>query len=374
MKIGIVVPWIHRMGANKIPFSLVRGLANLGHDAFLIAHTVNQELLPSIEIGIRPASLIHAKSDTQPYSYGSAAWKWFASSRSDIELAEVVLDCHKSNALDFVVLIGNEGFRLASLLRKKHVSSLPLLGWSIMELIDHSFLLRRDRPYSTIRAMLAPLYPLIHREWERAMKDFDFLCANSEWTADLVAYLYGLDCQHNLISLPSDAFGEASPNPRAPDHPYIALPTVSIGPVEKMMVTELARRGLPLRAFGDNKVPDVDNLGYLSEEAMRSEVAGAAALLFLFDYEALGLVPFEALAQGVPVVTIPKYGVKRQWAGNPFVSMESTVDGLVTSCNRWLASPLTAELRAQASATVQRFAEESAARSFLEFLSRLEKD
>jgi glycosyltransferase involved in cell wall biosynthesis len=187
------------------------------------------------------------------------------------------------------------------------------------------------------------------------LREYDFLMAVSSWTATLLSYLYGVQAGHIMISLPEEAYDLSGGPNRGERDSYIVVPTVSMGRAEERFLEELSRVGLRLVSFGPKAVKGTHHLGYLSEAEVRSTLQGAAATLFLFDYEALGLIPFESLAVGTPVVTLPKHGVLEQWRENPFVTFGSNADEVIAACRNWVNNPLNPEGRSQAQATVEEY-------------------
>jgi len=371
MKVGFVIPWIQRTGGNKTVLSVAEGLARGGHDVQLFCHTVRTDLVPEIERQIGGATFSYAVRSERSYEGHRDDLSWQLPSRRYRRLAETILAAHRGAPFDAVIVVANEGRQLGRQLRHALPRPQPLFGWSIMELIDHSFLLSRERDLPWLRSLLSPVYPAAHWAWGRSMRDFDFLCANSEWTSDLVGYLYGLECGHILVSLPEEAFGPGPGSGDLPPGPYIAVPTVSLGPREQGLLAEVASQGLNLVSFGPRPAPGVPHLGYLSEERLREVLRGAAATLFLFDYEALGLIPFESLAVGTPVVTLPKYGVHVQWRESPYVEFAGTARGLAEACRRRLLGPPTVADRESARASVDRFRASRAAASLVSYLEEV---
>ncbi|EQD40073.1 glycosyltransferase, partial [mine drainage metagenome] len=138
----------------------------------------------------------------------------------------------------------------------------------------------------------------------------------------------------------------------------------------------LARTNLPLVAYGPRPPPpsvSIPYRGFLSEDEMRVFLSGAAATLFLFDYEALGLVPFESLAAGTPVITLPKQGPHRTLSHNRDVYFGRDVGELRELCARILQSPPTRADRARCRESVEVYKSSESARSFQALMERLTK-
>jgi hypothetical protein len=369
LRIGFVVPWIHGIGANKIVFSLAAELSKQGHDVEVFCLKIRSDLPSEVERMLGGAHL-SVKELTNRGSYRRRyGILWNLWPGYDRHLARFIAQSHRRSGLDVLLLVANEGHGLARILRRSMGNSRPLLGWSVMELIDHSYLLRAERDFPTMRSLLGPLYPAVHWAWSQSLAAYDFLCANSTWTATLLEYLYGVQCGRVVISIPVEAFEPGETFTVSSRAPYVAVPTASVSRAQHPILQELAASGMNLVSYGPRQVPGTLHLGYLSEEKMRSVLSGAAATLFLFDYEGLGLIPFESIAVGTPVVTLPKHAVHMQWSGNPYVTFASNAQGLAEACNRWLTAPPSREERTAARSTIAQYAAPKAAENLVSFLS-----
>lgn len=368
MKLVFINPWVHRIGGNKIELSLAAELASMGHSVTVLAHTVNREAVGEVSRMIGRAGFAYLRETTQVYRGHSSESVWQMSPWPARILAAEIRNSHRREKLDIVLLWGNEGRSLARSLKRHLPVNRPLLGWSLMELIDHSALLRYERDWSMLRALVSPAYPVAHWIWAEAMRSFDFLCANSPWTADLLSYLYGTPAGAIVIAIPPSDFELISGGMGSP---YLAVPTVSLGPREAKTLQLISRAGLPLVAFGPRKVNGIAGLGVVPERRVRELMSGAAATLFLFDYEALGLIPIESLAVGTPVVTLPKQGPGRMWAGHPFVTLAEDAGDLIDACNRLLSKPIDLQRRAEVQSTVSKYGAPEAASRFASYLEGL---
>ena len=89
-------------------------------------------------------------------------------------------------------------------------------------------------------------------------------------------------------------------------------------------------------------------------------------LFFYFDYEALGLIPFESLSLGTPVITIPKQGPYEELGNNKFVYFFSDYDSLLKSCRYLIASTQDATYRQTCSDSINAFRSKKVAEKFLD--------
>ena len=371
MKLAFVIPLLARTGGNKVALSLAEELVDQGDHVELFVHTASSTVLPQLPEFTPGVPLKVLRTRTGGFRGHWDPIVWNVATRRNRELALLIAQRHREVTFDAVILISNEGRTLARELRKILGRNTPKLGWCVMELIDHIYLLRRERDLGWLRTISFPIYPLIHELWSQAFLEYDFLLANSPWTSDLLGYLYGLNCLGEIISLPRCAFTHGPP---WKDSMYVAVPTVSLGPKEIGMLDKIARSGLPLVAYGPRPLPSsipIPHKGFLSEDGMRELLSNAAATLFLFDYEALGLVPLESLAAGTPVITFPKQGPHRTLAGNPDVHFGRNIQELATLCRRMVMSPPTESDRARCKLSVERYSSPRAAQRFHTFLGQV---
>ena len=94
----------------------------------------------------------------------------------------------------------------------------------------------------------------------------------------------------------------------------------------------------------------------------------AAATLFLFDYEALGLIPFESLACGTPVITRPEQGPGLELRGIPEVHFFRSYEELLAVCRKLLDTPRTEPRALGCWESVQGYAPDRAVASLLDVL------
>ena len=369
MKLAFVIPLLTRTGGNKIALNLAEELVDQGDQVELFVHTASSTVLPQLPDFTPRVPIRILRTRVGGFRGHGDPIVWNMATRRYRELALHIAQRHHEVNFDAIILISNEGRTLARDLRKALGRNTPKLGWCVMELIDHTYLLRRERDLGWLRTISFPIYPLIHELWNQAYREYDFLLANSPWTSELLEYFYGVNCLGEVISLPRRAFTRGL---RWKDSIYIAVPTVSLGPKEIGMLDKIARNGLPLVAYGPRLLPSsipIPHKGFLSEDGMRELLSNAVATLFLFDYEALGLVPLESLAAGTPVITLPKQGPYRTLSGNPDVHFGRNAQELIDLCGRMVISPPTESVRARCQQSVEYYSSPRAAKRFHTLLS-----
>lgn len=338
--VAIVVPWLHGIRGHRISVGLARELSAQGTPTEFFVGRLFEGLAPWLRAGLGGAAL-NVGREVRSGETSILEFARHQYSRSlDRELARTIAARHAVSPFDLVFVISNEGHGLASYLRRYIPSSRPLLAVCVRELVEHPFWLGYERKWRRARALFSSLYPLAHEYEAERLRTFDRVYSNSPWTSGLLDYFYGIRVAPTF-ALVDRMFYEAPRGPPGSD--YIAVPTASLDAEGTRTVQSIGRRVPGLRTFGKKAVPGLPHAGFLSDPELVSFLAGARATLFVFDYEALGLIPLESLAVGTPVVTIPKQGPWATLAGNPWVRFGTTADELARALEELRATPPTGE-------------------------------
>jgi hypothetical protein len=326
--VAIVVPWIHRLRGHRVAVNLARELSGRGAHVDFFIGRIFEGTLPQVSQGLGDARLHVGKT----IGSGETSMLKFARyeySRSlDSEMARTIASYHRRTPYTFILVISNDGHWIGEYLRKYLPAPRPLVALCVRELPEHVFWLGYDRRWSFARTLLSPVYPIIHAVEVQRIRQFDMILSISPWTSALMDYFYGILASPSLMAV-DRSFFEA---PLASGgSSYVAVPTASLDAQRTRLVQRVAQVYPHLRTFGRNPVPGIPHAGYLGDAELVSFLANASATLFVFDYEALGLIPLESLAAGTPVVTLPKQGTHSVLAGNPHVRFGETPDELRSS-------------------------------------------
>lgn len=335
MRIAVVTPFVARVFGNRVAFAIARELAT-AHEVMVMAHTVDHDIVGAVRSLVAPARFVALREERIPaLSMGRLLW-WQLARGPDRTLAAALEREHRTAAFDAVLVVADEGHWLGAYLRRWPAPR-PVSALCVLELLDHVFLLGDERPWAGARRLAAPAYPWVHGLEARRLASFDQLTAISRWTAELLDYLYGQPIRTSLAAyddrlfVPPPAGGSAA-------SPYIAVPTAALDRDGEELVRRLHQKGVPLRTFGPRPVPGVPHGGFVSDAQLVRLLTDARATLFLFDYEALGLLPIESLAVGTPVVTWPRQGPWSEHRSNPnvhfgasFAEVETLVEELATT-------------------------------------------
>lgn len=338
MKIAVVTPYVARVFGNRAAFAVARELAR-EHEVTVHAHTVDQRVLGEVERLLAPAKFtaLHTTS-IRCLSMSRLLW-WQLSRGSDRALARALEQEHARAPLDVVIVVADEGHWLGGYVRQWSARTKPITVLCVLELLDHSFLLGYDRPWANLRRLAAPVYPLVHAMEARRLAAFDRLTSISRWTSELLDYLYGLPSAASL-AVYDDRLFQISGSAAVPEGaPYLAVPTAALDARSSPVIARLHANGVPLRTFGPRPVPGVPHEGFLADEEMVRLLAGARATLFLFDYEALGLLPIESLAVGTPVITYPRQGPHAEHWNNPNVRFATSYPEIRATAQELLERP-----------------------------------
>lgn len=168
---------------------------------------------------------------------------------------------------------------------------------------------------SGLKSLLARIVLHYIRLWDvRTSSGVDHFIANSNFIARRIQKTYG---RASTVIYPPVNTQEYSPQPQKHNH-YLTV--ARFVPYKKVPLIVEAFSRMPdrqLRVVGDgpdwNKVAakagsNVKLLGRLSRDQMKSELAGARALVYAAE-EDFGIVPVEAQACGTPVIAFGRGGV-----------------------------------------------------------------
>lgn len=301
MRIAFVYPYLTRISGSRGPLAIASELSS-ENEVDIFTFSVGESLMDSVKSLAGNASFHYLKKIDKPRFGMAFAIKYQVLRGIDRKIFRMVNEKHVKMPYDMVIVASNEGRNIGQYVKgikgRKPVTSLIL-----MELHDHGFHMYYDRKYGIMRFLAWPIYPIVNIIERWRFHDFDLIFANSLWTATIFQYLYGIEVAASLPTLAPETL------PELPlDTGYIAVPTVSINADQMKIIQKLASDGFKLKCFGPRKVNAGEYLGFVSDQERLQIMAGARATLFLFDYEALGLIPLESLQLGTPVVTVPKAG------------------------------------------------------------------
>ena len=306
MKVAIVVPWVPEIKGISLAITIAKYLSKKGAYVEFVVHKLDGRF--KLEV----ASML---GSTVTFRYLNESPKERISrlnylryqflSKIDKELAEYLMEEHR----DLILVVSDEGHNIAKFLRKYALDNemeTPVIGLLVQELIDYSFMPSVYQSYPIMRLLLSPVKFVFHRIEEKRLLSFDFLYVNSQWTAKNLKKLYGLDSRR-IVSLVDD---ELFPNVYKPldQRDGIVVPTASLDKKRIKIIMNLISEGVDITTYGKKKVPGARNLGFLPRNRMIEVISDAKAMLFLFDYEALGLIPIESLLVGTPVIAEDKQG------------------------------------------------------------------
>ena len=355
LSVAIVVPWLPGAGGvagHRTSIDYARELASRGLRVDFVTGRIFRGLTRAVGEALGNARFHYLKE----IRAGEASIPRYArhqySRILDRQLAKAIAKLHSSEPIDFVLVAATEGHWLPAYLRAYVPGPRPLTSVCVTELVEHPFWLGYERNWTLARLLLSPLYPAFHAFEAQRLQRFDLVFSNSSWTSALLDYFYGIR-ESPTLGMVGRSFFEAKLNSSGSS--YIAVPTASLDAAGRQLIERVHQSHPNLRTYGRRSIPGIPHAGFLSESDMISFLAGAAATLFVFDYEALGLIPLESLAVGTPVVTIPKQGPYAVLANNPNVRFGCTAEQLAAACSDLERSGQGAERRLECRNSVSNF-------------------
>lgn len=365
MKIAIVVPDIFRMHGNRAALSIANSLS--GNDRVdLYIHSINADLEEEVREKIGKSNLI-VQRKVEKGSYGILfALKFQVMRGIDRSLSRAIIQEAAKEPYDFILVISNEGKSLAQFLKNNKTTKDTPIGIVVMELHDHGFHLYHERSLPWLRMFLWPLYPIVHIFERMRYGTFDVIFSNSQWTAEIFEYLYGLK---NSMSIPivDDRFFSRH-EVGIPEKPYIAFPTVSITGNYRAIAKRLYDDGVNIITYGPTNIEGIPGKGFISDDEMVTFLSKASATLFLFNYEALGMIPLESLASGTPVITLPKQGPHAELRDNQNVFFTNSYEEIRRVCKDLLLTAKSKEISDKCRDSVMNYSSDKVAESLLNFI------
>jgi hypothetical protein len=272
---------------------------------------------------------------------------------TDRAIARRLEQLHRTKPLDAIFVRSDEGHWLGEYVRQWTSSPRPVTILGVLDLLDHPFLLRHERSHPDLRGLATVAYPWLHRVEDRRLRAFDGLVTNSRWTTTLLDYLYGLGTLAEIDAYDDGRFDLTGSGKYG--EPYLAVPTASLDASTSAWVERLHDEGIPLRLYGSRAAGRVPTAGFLGDAEMAELLRGARATLFLFDYEAFGLIPVESLAVGTPVITLAKGGPYSEHRANAHVEFVRTYAETLAACRAALGRKPTPEDRTACRASVDAY-------------------
>ena len=312
LSIIVILPYVDRFEGSKLGFAIASALSLQGHEVSIVIYECKESLIADIKRNIGNSKL-HVIKKRQNLSFGfSYAFKYGYTKFSDRKITEYI---RKNNlTAEIVLVVANEGLDIAKLLRKDSDKHFPTM----------TCLLVQDPPFNHIlfgrelkldRTFLKGFFFYINRSRIRKQLGYyDSLFANSFWTKQIVEYIFNVQIRGvlNAVLLNDESMSTHLYH----NEPYIVVPTVALDSKGEEIVKKLVSSGINIKTYGRKKILK-DSMGYLETGKMNEIISNANAMLFLFDYEGLGLIPLESLMLGTPVITQPKLAPFSELADNP---------------------------------------------------------
>lgn len=344
MKIVIVIPWIYAISGNITAIDLAEELADKGHEVDILVLELYEEVLSELKSNIHNSNLIYFRVT----SNGKHGRLQYIINQIVRDLGRELLSEAKRRSIeldhDLILLISDEALSLGKLIRST-MGMKGIVSISVMELVEHNFFkLLKGENAGIVSFLVYPFYYLLHRKYKKYLQYYDLVFSNSEWTSIMVNYFYGIVPEGQIQSV-HKAFLISELSEITEESNYIAVPTASLGKKEMQIVNKLQGEGINLVFYGPQGVESVDYKGFLTTSDMMKLVSNANSVLFLFDYEALGLIPLEALALGSPVITFRKQGPLLSTHNCSGISFVSNYDEILKACHDALKNKPTLNFR-----------------------------
>ena len=337
MKIAIIVPWIYAISGNITSINLAEELSNRGHEVDFVSYEVYSGVLNEISNRLIKSKFIYMRVSK---SNLHTSFQFFIKQylrRFGKRIIEYIYKTNPQKPYNLILLIADEGLETAKI-GKKLLGMDALYAISVMEIPEHNFYHNQRFP-EVLSFLIYPIYYLLHRRYKKLLSSYDLIFGNSKWTSVMTNFFYGVRTFGEIQSIDHSYFLDNDVK-EANNESYIAIPTASLGYKEMKHIYKLLSEGVRAKIYGPIKIESDSYLGYLPKNEMIEVIQGARAILFLFDYEALGLIPLEALALGVPVITYGKEGPSLSLSDCSMVKFVNTYEEIKSECMKALANPM----------------------------------
>ncbi|MEM3829694.1 MAG: glycosyltransferase [Conexivisphaerales archaeon] len=360
MKIAVVNTIMgQRILGYKEMLKIADLLASYGENVDVIYYMANPQGVEEVKKYLKSANLICLNVDSKKYNYIKYVVVQMYGGIADIAMLRFL----RKGGYEAVIVVSSIGGWYLGLFLKlfmRHhrplsilVPTDPPLGISLEFYITGK--------HNGLRALKEDFFIIFQRF---RISSFDILFGQSKWTNGILKNVFKVNPLGLAGAFDSDVFSVKEGSDKTEDK-YIAVPTVALDQPRIEIVRKLHLDGIKMKIFGPIKTGIPEEEGYLDEEEMIDLIGRASAVLFLFDYEGLGLIPFESLALGTPVITEKKLGPGYELSDNPYVTFASTYDEILTACRKALNSKLTYQERLNIRQTVTD-------RSFQEFAKMID--
>ena len=345
VKIAIIIPYLHKVEGNKPALTLISQFIKEGYSVTLINWKIKLSIYESLTKDNPDLKIKYHKMINHGNFGAFFGIKYQLLKGIDRKLSNSILNENDSSKFDFVIVPANEGKWIGQYIKESKLKKKPITMVTIMELHENGmFLYQRKRVFKIASLLFFPIFSILQFFEDKRIKSFDIITANSKWTTQSLSYFYGVNSKLEMVFYDPEVF-KIQYEHKDVEKRYIAIPTVSITENYKGLIQKLVAEGINIIAFGPRKIDCKEYLGFVTDEKLRDILTNASATLFLFDYEAFGLIPLESLICGTPVITEPKLGVFAEYNDCPDVHFAEKYDDIKKLCNSFLNSEKTSESR-----------------------------
>ena len=368
IRIAVVLPYLHKIEGNKTPLTLISQLIEVGNEVTLFTWKIKSSIYENLKKN-NPKMKIEYHKKIKVGKFGIIfAIRYQLLKEIDHKISNIILNQKASSNFDFVIVPSNEGKWIGQYIRKIKTNIRPITFVTIMELHENGmFLHHRSKFHKIVSFFFFPIFFILQQFEIERIKAFDIVSVNSKWTGNSLRYFYGINSDIVMSFYDSDIFKQqVTLKEQKHIEKYIAVPTVSITQKQRDIIQNLVAEGINVIAFGPRKIESENYLGYVTDEKLREILTNASATLFLFDYEAFGLIPLESLICGTPVITEPKLGVYTEYNTCSDVHFAEEYEDIKALCRQFLDSDKTSDSRRRCIDWAEQYNPESVTKKILQ--------
>lgn len=344
-------------GESRFVINLAKGLKRLGIEVDICVLSANLEIVAHLEAqGIR----VHSDSESGKRSHIEldAMTRFGSAGRRLAKLA------HSTTDSEWYVVVTDLALEFASLMEVGKKAYISNGDWGLLYSAKNFY-----NDHRLLRSFLSLDMAGKIRRNARLASSFDVRLGNSEFTRELMAFLYGIPFS-GVVNPPidMDAFA-ARPTAVATESYALAL----VGNNRDPAIPTLSKLAsvFSLHVVGGGvEIPGAINLGTVADDELIKQYSGASFLVYPMVQEYFGYAVLESLACGTPALCYRSGGPSEQLTGGRCGWLVDSEAEFVSTARRLFREGYEPQFRANARARASQFSIDAMARLLLTELNR----
>ena len=298
MKIGLLAYELRMNGSGQSRFliNICKGIKNSGYDPIIFSLFIDD----SIQNYLRSNNIEYHCKDKTPGRLFSFYVITYAHSLSK-KLAELVVE---NEECDVYIVMADEAIGVVENIHKLKTVYISN-GDMILLFLNHDFRInRRLLAYTLERDFVSKI-----REHSKIVSRFDMIIANSNFTSNLMAYLYEIPIDRVVYPpVDSNIFYRQLSRDINEEQYAVAILRNENDPINSKL--QPLSKIIPLKIVGGGHLNGAENLGYISDDELRRVYSNARINLSPNTKEYFGYSIVESMSCGTPTVAFNNAGAR----------------------------------------------------------------